>query len=78
MADNFFSRAEAIRRRLAKRDTRAQNLVAEYRILLGNVTQALEAYDSDDGLNTLVLAAVGAELRRLEGEVEKLWPRRKT
>lgn len=50
--------------------------VAEYHILVGNVVQALEGYDIDDGANTLVLSGVVAELKRLEDAYSHLWRQR--
>jgi len=54
----------------------ALNLVVEYRILVRQIQESLETYDSDDGHNDLVLAGITAEAKRLESAFERIWPRR--
>lgn len=56
----------AKRNEYARLQTRAALLVH----LVGCVIEALEAYDSDDGHNELVLAGITAEFRRIEAEYE--------
>ena len=43
---------------------------ARLRHLVGCVIETLEAYDSDDGMNQLVLAGIVAELKAIEADYE--------
>ena len=52
---------------------RARPLVLSYRILVGQIVQALESYDSDDGHNDLVLAGIVSEMKRLEDEYDTVF-----